>query len=75
MTNTAQNTIEDVSDYFDDAFNDLEPVDFIDMAEELRRKLADYTTKAQSKITSNIEAMYQARHEDSVRTDYRRGLL
>jgi hypothetical protein len=74
MTNT-QNIIDDVSGYIHDAYNDQEPADFLDLAEELRKKLAEYQEKAQSDITANVEAMQQERHEKQVTADYRRALL
>ena len=74
MTNT-QNIIDDVSGYIHDAYHDLEPADFLDLAETLRVKLAEYQEKAQSDITANIEAMHYERHEKQIAAEFKRNLL
>lgn len=70
-----QDIIDDVSGYISDAYEDLNSVDFLDLAEKLRLKLAEYSEKAQADITADIEAMHQERHEKQVAAEFKRNLL
>lgn len=70
-----QDIIDDVSGYISDAYEDLNSADFLDLAEELRSKLAEYSEKAQADITADIEAMHQERHEKQEAAAFRRALL
>jgi len=72
---TTQNIIDDVSGYIHDAYHDMEPADFLDLAEVLRAELAKYQEKAQGDITANVEAMHQERHEKQTAAEFRRALL
>jgi len=67
--------IDDVSGYISDAYEDLEPADFVDLAEDLRLEINKYRAKAQADITADIEAKQQERHEKQEAAAYRRALL
>lgn len=70
-----QDIIDDVSGYISNAYEDLNSADFLDLAESLRLKLAEYSEKAQADITADIEAMHQERHEQQVAAEFKRNLL